>query len=398
MKLKLFSLATLLSVGLYAQNFQPFTTRYGKPLNDARYDSVYYRGLNGNPDSIDFFNMNKRTNIVYNSNHLEVSEIEQAGDWGDGSGAWTNAFKYTFTYDANKRWVGKTIKIWNGSGWDNYQKYVITYNSNNKETSTIYKSWIESTGSWDNFEKDSIIYDGAGNILEAIHYGWNSWNNDWGYDNKWTYTYTGNVKVSAIYSTYDGSNWSALGRYTYSYTGANNDFILVEYWTGQSWLKTGKYSYEFNQAGQVTKETLRSQKNGLWSKTNVKTFSYSPNGILKKRTHKIWFSPDSDNFSGDQQQYYLHHPQPKAAMLASSWADEAKNEELVIYPNPSNGVFSVKFTTNEQIKTIQVFNTIGEKILEQSSSEVSLENIAKGIYFVKVYNGENVYQKKIIVE
>jgi len=36
--------------------------------------------------------------------------------------------------------------------------------------------------------------------------------------------------------------------------------------------------------------------------------------------------------------------------------------------------------------------------LEQSGSEVNLDSIAKGMYVVKIYNGENVYQEKMVIE
>ncbi|HRG52975.1 MAG TPA: T9SS type A sorting domain-containing protein [Bacteroidia bacterium] len=399
MKKRLFFLASMLGAyTLSAQTFQPYTTRYGKPLNDAVYDSVYYRGLFGNPDSTTIYDENKRVNIVYNADHLEVSELEKGIDWWGSPGVWLNGFKHTFTYDANKRWVGKTTQLWNGSGYDNYQKFIITYNSNNKETSAIYQSWTEATSSWYSGAKDSIIYDGSGKILEAIHYGWNSLINNWEFDNKWAYTYSGNLIISSLYSRYDGSNWNPLVRYSFSYTGTNNDFVLGEYWTGQTWLKTGKFSYEFNEAGQVTKETLRSQQNSVWFKSNVNTNNYNANGILKKHTHKVWFGANDNSFSGNQQQYYLHHPQPYAAPLAGTSADKAKNDEVSIYPNPSSGIFNVKLPDNEQVKTIQVFNAVGEKVLEQSGSEVNLDSIAKGMYVVKIYNGENVYQEKMVIE
>lgn len=65
MKKRLFFLASMLGAyTLSAQTFQPYTTRYGKPLNDAVYDSVYYRGLFGNPDSTTIYDENKRVNIV----------------------------------------------------------------------------------------------------------------------------------------------------------------------------------------------------------------------------------------------------------------------------------------------------------------------------------------------
>lgn len=77
---------------------------------------------------------------------------------------------------------------------------------------------------------------------------------------------------------------------------------------------------------------------------------------------------NDNSFSGNQQQYYLHHPareisNPTLAPLAGTSADKAKNDEGSMYSNPSSGIFNVKLPDNEQVKTIQVFNAVGEKVL-----------------------------------
>jgi hypothetical protein len=402
MKQRLFSLAALLaSSALCAQNPQPYTTRYGKPLNDAIYDSVYYRGFNGNPDTTIFHNESKRVNIVYNSDHLETSELEQGTDFWTTPSVWVNSYRHSFTYDASKRWVGKTTEIWNGSGWDNYQRWFITYNSSNKEIVTISQSWNEATASFFNSTKDSTVYDAAGNITETIQLGWDFSINNWGFDRKESYTYAGNLRISAIYFNYNGvsNTWNPLTRYSYSYTGTNNDFTLSEYWTGQSWLQTGKFNYDFNEAGQITKETLKSQQYSVWFKSNVTTNNYNANGILKKHTHKVWFNPNSDEFSGVQQQYYLHNPQPSDGLLAEDGAaTQANNDELSVFPNPSTGIVNVKLAEGQSIQNIEVFNIEGKKVLEQRTSQLDMNNATKGVYFIKVNDGENVYQQKLIIE
>ncbi|HET6227688.1 MAG TPA: T9SS type A sorting domain-containing protein [Bacteroidia bacterium] len=402
MKQRLFTLAALLAGSvLCAQNPQPYTTRYGKPLNDAIYDSVYYRGFNGNPDTTIFHNETKRVNIVYNSDHLETSELEQGTDFWTTPSVWSNSYRHSFTYDASKRWIGKLTETWNGSGWDNYQRFLIKYNSHGKEISSTFQSWTEATSSWYSYEKDSIVYDAADNILTTMNLGWNSITSTFEISNKTEYTYSGNLRISALLYAYN----SALGalapivRYSYSYTGPNNDFVLEEYWTGQSWLQTGKFNYDFNDAGQIIKETLKSQQYSVWFKSNVTTNNYNTNGILKKHTQKVWFDPNSDEFSGVQQQYYLHHPQSGAGLIADNTAStQASNDELAVFPNPSNGTVQVKLANNQAITNIEIFNAAGEKVLEQRSSEINMNNAAKGIYFIKVNDGENSYQQKMIIE
>jgi hypothetical protein len=65
----------------------------------------------------------------------------------------------------------------------------------------------------------------------------------------------------------------------------------------------------------------------------------------------------------------------------------SKNE-FILYPNPSNGVFSFKDTKN--LKQVEVYNLLGEQILSQSNQkQINLSGFAKGIYYAKI-NGEVV--------
>jgi uncharacterized repeat protein (TIGR01451 family) len=65
-----------------------------------------------------------------------------------------------------------------------------------------------------------------------------------------------------------------------------------------------------------------------------------------------------------------------------------KNEVFSIYPNPSTGIFTIKSAS--AIKTIEVFNLIGESVLQQTNSNtININNQPQGIYFCKV-NGNKV--------
>ncbi|PIV94479.1 MAG: hypothetical protein COZ17_07235 [Flavobacteriaceae bacterium CG_4_10_14_3_um_filter_33_47] len=71
--------------------------------------------------------------------------------------------------------------------------------------------------------------------------------------------------------------------------------------------------------------------------------------------------------------------------------------DVLIYPNPSNGIFNFKF--NSPIKQIQVFNVQGT-LIQSIESNMSMESIKideKGIYFVKIINA-NIHAtiKKVI--
>jgi hypothetical protein len=63
-------------------------------------------------------------------------------------------------------------------------------------------------------------------------------------------------------------------------------------------------------------------------------------------------------------------------------------EHFVLYPNPSTGLFM--FKDNKNIKTVEVFNMLGELVLSQGNAKIiNLQAYPKGIYVARV-NGTQV--------
>ena len=79
---------------------------------------------------------------------------------------------------------------------------------------------------------------------------------------------------------------------------------------------------------------------------------------------------------------------------------------LLVFPSPSAGKFFVSLGKTISSGYVEIVNTLGvpinigitEKIVNESKTEINLKNISNGIYFVKVFDGEKYYCKKIIIE
>jgi hypothetical protein len=77
---------------------------------------------------------------------------------------------------------------------------------------------------------------------------------------------------------------------------------------------------------------------------------------------------------------------------------------LVIYPNPSNGMFSINQHANfNKLQTIEIYNLLGENIYTSTTNKTPINNInmcdaPKGIYFVKLIDGEKTSSQKIMIE
>jgi len=75
------------------------------------------------------------------------------------------------------------------------------------------------------------------------------------------------------------------------------------------------------------------------------------------------------------------------------------NINVQIYPNPSNDIVYINYTENKIIK-MQVYNTIGEcilqKILNKGINDFDISSLSKGIYIVKLTGSDWTSQTKLI--
>lgn len=80
---------------------------------------------------------------------------------------------------------------------------------------------------------------------------------------------------------------------------------------------------------------------------------------------------------------------------------ENKNKELIkgVYPNPSSGDFTIKMNTvsNVDIQIVDVAGRVIMEFKEYAKSELKVNDLNEGLYFVKISNQENQLTKRIIV-
>jgi hypothetical protein len=105
-----------------------------------------------------------------------------------------------------------------------------------------------------------------------------------------------------------------------------------------------------------------------------------PNGTQIENTAYIYFDYNAPIITNTTQNNFDMTVRTK---------DIIKEEEhYVLYPNPSAGIFM--FKDNKSIKTVEVFNMMGELILSQGNAKIiNLQAYPKGIYVARV-NGTQV--------
>ena len=82
-------------------------------------------------------------------------------------------------------------------------------------------------------------------------------------------------------------------------------------------------------------------------------------------------------------------------------------EGFNLYPNPSNGNFNLQFdTTSSDRIELQLFDITGRlvrkllftNVATRFSESISFENTAKGVYLLKIKNGNKQTTKKLVIE
>jgi hypothetical protein len=92
-------------------------------------------------------------------------------------------------------------------------------------------------------------------------------------------------------------------------------------------------------------------------------------------------------------------------MVTLTGIENASNKEFSIYPNPSNGLININFSTMSPDEvTIRVYNTVGqlvfysEKIFNNLQAIIDLHNQSHGIYFLEISSNQVIQRKKITIE
>lgn len=112
------------------------------------------------------------------------------------------------------------------------------------------------------------------------------------------------------------------------------------------------------------------------------------------------------NSSGHTMPWYLMQSQIvyyKNLPFASAINEGASKSEFLLYPNPSNGKFSIELPTSfyNLPASITIIDAQGRIVFEKVSNEktvpVNLSGYSFGIYLVKIQSENNIITKKIIV-
>jgi hypothetical protein len=186
----------------------------------------------------------------------------------------------------------------------------------------------------------------------------------------------------------------------------NWDIAYVEYSTnfGASWSVIGTMGatwYNSDRTPATTGNDCNNCPGAQWtgSNTNLATYSY-PLNALNAETNIIFrivfHSDTSVNGLGVNIDDFLIE-----GTLSNQNFDL---QNIVLYPNPSNGIFNLVSGANE-ITEIEIYDLTGKVIwtkkefeLSNSDIQINLSSVSQGIYFVKITADNQSTVKRIIKE
>ncbi len=106
------------------------------------------------------------------------------------------------------------------------------------------------------------------------------------------------------------------------------------------------------------------------------------------------------NIDANEIDFDLQSIEEKIQMEYEANLENKNVNDFEVYPNPSNGSFNIDFNNLNENNSIEIYSIYGDKVFETTSSEsksISVSNLKKGIYLIKVIQNEETITKKLVI-
>jgi hypothetical protein len=107
---------------------------------------------------------------------------------------------------------------------------------------------------------------------------------------------------------------------------------------------------------------------------------------------------DNKNAKGNSQVVQI-----TVSVLTADSAAVMEQQEAILYPNPNDGHFSIKFPDQiQEEKVIEVFNVSGQKVFstscfrDETEIQFDLSSVSRGLYILRITDSKSTRFKKFI--
>lgn len=133
--------------------------------------------------------------------------------------------------------------------------------------------------------------------------------------------------------------------------------------------------------------------------TNSKNFQESNEGIISLFNFNGNLLFDGATNDSGAEIYFSNLPE---FLNIQSQIKFHTDYDVIIFPNPSNGIFEIRMNDNTEIQNINVYDINGKIVLKNIKSEtnnkINLSHLIRGIYILKIETEYNTRFKKIILK
>ncbi|MFH1050345.1 MAG: T9SS type A sorting domain-containing protein [bacterium] len=207
----------------------------------------------------------------------------------------------------------------------------------------------------------------------------------------WSDSRAGGVELYYMHSTDKGDSWEEEMRLTnanyysqWASLAVNCSNLYLVWQDSRSGNEEIYYKFSTDNGKTWSDDLLLSD--------NIATMSLRPNIVISDSIiHVIW-TDMRDNPNGEI--YYKRNP---TGNIVEVEEDFLPSRNFNIYPNPADD-FIYLDSELKQLRKIQVFSVLGEKVLEtELSNRIDVSMLPSGMYYFMITSGKYIERKKFVI-
>lgn len=324
------------------------------PLSNPVYDSIYNWQWNTAADNWE--PSGKTIDMVYDAafNNIRSRTLSYA------SGKWSNATRYSSSFDAHNHLLSECTEQWNGN-WKNLSRKLNSYDTNDNLIAALCQtgnnfSWINSTNT-------TFAYDAANNRIQETHETWNG--NTWDYINQSLFTFDSNSNlIEATSQKWNGSAWENVSRYQLMYdTNKNITEEIDQKWDGKNWININRFLLVLDSHNNLVDEIgeIWDTNNNEWANFHHYVVSYDVNDNRTNLLLQTW--NETDWINSFNVSYAYDADNNCAYMLGQNWLNvsewENATQTFYKFDNDHNLLHRTthKWVDNTWLNSVQALNT-----------------------------------------
>jgi hypothetical protein len=382
------------------------------------------------------FVLSRKNQPTYDENGNLI--LSMSYSWNLELQTFVPSWKEESTFNENGNNIQTISYEWNlvSQSFVPYQKYQATFDENGNRTSYRYSNWDSELQSLVLSAKYEFIFDENGNQTLYVSYNWNSElqtfvpnrkeESTFNENGHWTLTmlYEWNLvsqsfvpylKYQATYdengnqTLYVSYNWNSVSQSyvpykkeekTYDENGNNNLHIYYNWDTvSQSFESSTKVEYAYDENNFRINKTNYYGLNLPMFKMDISNLSETETKLVREGIiyHQYntgfdtWneYEGDESNELGGLKSYWYY---TKESSLSNN---SVELSSFSIYPNPTNDKLFVQGLSSSS--RVSIYNVLGKLVLSQTiSKEIDVKQLSKGIYILKIIDGQKETTRKFI--